>query len=43
VSRFLYEWPRGQDQRLADRPQGWEADMRAKYAHYLGLAEGMLA
>lgn len=42
VARYLYEFPRGLDQRLVDRPDGWETDMRAKYAHYLRLAEGMV-
>jgi aminoglycoside phosphotransferase (APT) family kinase protein len=42
VARFLYEWPRGLDRRLAERPEGWEADMRAKYAHYLRLAQRLL-
>lgn len=42
VARFLYEYPRGLDRRLVDRPEGWEADMRAKHAHYLRLAEGLV-
>jgi aminoglycoside phosphotransferase (APT) family kinase protein len=41
VARYLYEVPRGLDQRLVDRPEGWETDMKAKYAHYLDLAEGL--
>jgi len=39
LARYLYEIPRGLDQRLVDWPAGWQADIEAKYAHYLGLAE----
>jgi thiamine kinase-like enzyme len=42
VARYLYEVPRGLDERLVARPAGWQADMRAKYEHYLGLAERVL-
>jgi aminoglycoside phosphotransferase (APT) family kinase protein len=46
VARYLYELPRGLDERLVERPwgpRGWEADLRAKYAYYLRLAEGLIA
>lgn len=39
LARFLYEIPRGQDQRLAEWPAGWQADYQAKYERYLRLAE----
>lgn len=39
LARYLYELPRGRDQRLADWPAGWQADVKRKYAHYLALAE----
>ncbi len=39
LARFLYEIPRGQDQRLAEWPAGWQADYEAKYERYLRLAE----
>jgi aminoglycoside phosphotransferase (APT) family kinase protein len=41
LTRYLYEIPRGLDQRLVDWPVGWEADIEAKYEHYLHLAEEM--
>jgi thiamine kinase-like enzyme len=37
-ARILYEWPRGADRRLAERPAGWQADIEAKYHQYLALA-----
>jgi hypothetical protein len=43
LARYLYEIPRGQDRRLADWPVGWQADIKAKYEHYLGLAEAAYA
>ena len=43
LARYLYELPRGRDQRLADWPAGWQADIEAKYDHYLGLAEAAYA
>jgi aminoglycoside phosphotransferase (APT) family kinase protein len=43
IARLLYEVPRGLDRRLVDRPAGWEMDMKAKYAHYLRLAEHFFA
>jgi thiamine kinase-like enzyme len=39
LARYLYELPRGRDRRLAAWPAGWQADIEAKYAHYMGLAE----
>lgn len=39
LARYLYQLPRGQDQRLVDWPADWQADIEAKYEHYLGLAE----
>jgi aminoglycoside phosphotransferase (APT) family kinase protein len=39
LARYLYELPRGRDQRLATWPAGWQADIEAKYNHYLALAE----
>jgi phosphotransferase family enzyme len=38
LARMLYEVPRGGDQRLARRPDGWVADAQAKYERYLALA-----
>ena len=38
LARYLYEIPRGQDRRLVDWPVGWQADIEAKYEHYVGLA-----
>lgn len=35
--RYLYEMPRGLDQRLAKLPDGWESDIREKYLYYLNL------
>lgn len=32
--RYLYEMPRGLDQRLAKLPEGWKADIEAKYKYY---------
>jgi aminoglycoside phosphotransferase (APT) family kinase protein len=40
VARYLYQVPRGLDERLVARPAGWREDMQAKYEHYLRLAEG---
>jgi aminoglycoside phosphotransferase (APT) family kinase protein len=39
LARYLYELPRGRDRRLADWPDGWQADIERKYAHYLALVE----
>jgi len=38
LARYLYEVPRGGDQRLVTRPAGWQEDIRTKYEHYLALA-----
>lgn len=43
IARYLYEIPRGLDERLVSRPPGWQADMQAKYRHYLRWAEAMYA
>ena len=43
LARYLYELPRGRDPRLADWPAGWQADIEAKYDHYLGIAEAVYA
>ena len=42
LARFLYEVPRGLDQRLVERPADWQADLQARYEHYLALAEANL-
>jgi hypothetical protein len=39
LARYLYEIPAGLDTRLAPWPEGWEENVRSKYAHYLALAE----
>jgi aminoglycoside phosphotransferase (APT) family kinase protein len=39
LARYLVEIPQGQDRRLADWPADWQADIEAKYEHYLALAE----
>lgn len=41
LARYLYEFPRGLDERLAAWPAGWQVDIEAKYEHYLGLAEAV--
>jgi aminoglycoside phosphotransferase (APT) family kinase protein len=38
-ARYLYEVPRGLDKRLVTRPSDWQADVQAKYEHYLDWAE----
>ena len=38
LARILYEVPRGGDQRLVVRPDGWLEDIRQKYGRYLELA-----
>ncbi len=38
LARMLYEVPRGGDLRLVARPQGWEKDVREKYARYVQMA-----
>jgi aminoglycoside phosphotransferase (APT) family kinase protein len=39
MARYLYEVPAGLDPRLAPWPEDWEENCRAKYAHYVALAE----
>jgi thiamine kinase-like enzyme len=39
LARYLYEVPAGLDARLTPWAEGWEENMRLKYAHYLALAE----
>lgn len=39
IVRYMVETPRGKDRRLAAAPEGWEADMQAKYEHYMRLTE----
>ena len=36
--RYLYEVPRGVDQRLAAWPDDWQAGILTKYRHFLALA-----
>jgi thiamine kinase-like enzyme len=43
LARTLYEVPRGGDQRLIVRPDGWLDEMRDKYESYLMLARAALA
>ena len=37
--RYLYEVPAGLDARLTPWAEGWEENIRRKYAHYLALAQ----
>ena len=39
LARYLYELPRGRDQRLADWPEGWQAEIETKYEGYLRRQE----
>ena len=39
MARYLYEIPRGLDQRLVSQPPGWHANMEAKYERYVEIAE----
>ena len=39
IARYLYEVPRGLDERLVARPTDWQADVQAKYERYLDRAE----
>lgn len=39
LARYLYEIPAGRDERLAAWPEGWRKDIKAKYEHYLRLAD----
>ncbi len=41
--RYLYEVPRGLDRRLVAPAAGWQADIQAKYEHYLQFAETLYA
>jgi hypothetical protein len=41
--RYLYEVPRGLDDRLVPWPDGWQTDLQAKYEHYLVRAQTALA
>ncbi len=41
LARYLYEVPRGLDQRLVEWPEDWQDGLLAKYEHYLALAEGL--
>ena len=43
MARYLYEIPRGADQRLAPWPDDWQSTMTEKYEQYLGLSEAALA
>lgn len=38
LARYLYEWPRGLDARLAGHPSAWQDDLRAKYDVYVSRA-----
>jgi thiamine kinase-like enzyme len=42
MARFLYEIPRGLDQRLVERPPEWQAEGQQKYDHYLMLAQSLM-
>ena len=42
LARYLYEVPRGLDERLVQRPANWLVETQAKYEHYVRLAETML-
>lgn len=42
MARYLYEIPRGLDQRLVERPDDWLVQARQKYDHYLNLAENLM-
>ena len=43
VVRALWEIPRGLDDRLTPWPDDWQADLAAKYEHYVRLAETLYA
>ena len=43
VARYLYELPRGLDERLVSPPEGWNRDRKTKYEHYLRLADSLYA
>lgn len=40
--RYLYEVPRGLDQRLVDRSSSWRETIEHNYLYYLNLAEGSI-
>ena len=42
LARFLYEIPRGLDQRLVERPAEWQPETQQKYNHYLNLAQSLM-
>jgi thiamine kinase-like enzyme len=42
MARYLYEIPRGLDQRLVERPADWLAQAEQKYTHYLDLAQNLI-
>jgi thiamine kinase-like enzyme len=42
LARYLHEIPSGQDERLASWPDGWQADIRAKFERYVQLSEEAL-
>jgi len=42
MARYLYEVPRGQDERLVKRSHGWLDGARHKLAHYIELADSIL-
>ena len=39
LARYLYEVPRGLDERLVQRPANWLEGMQTKYEYYLSLAK----
>jgi len=42
MARYLYEVPRGQDERLVQRASDWFIDARNKFDHYAQLAQSLL-
>jgi len=38
LARYLYEIPRGLDERLVEWQEGWQEDLQAKYARYVAKA-----
>jgi hypothetical protein len=43
LARYLHEISAGTDRRLAAWPEGWRADIEAKYIYYLAVAESCMA
>jgi thiamine kinase-like enzyme len=43
LARYLYEIPRGLDRRLVTWSADWQADIQAKYEHYLCLADALFS